>query len=81
MKSVSTITGAHNRRLKQASDPSGPCDPTELLLAELADRRARLRELLQWVRTQVAREQEPDADEPTAARTCRPPRRGKPPVP
>jgi hypothetical protein len=71
MESVSITAGAQTHKPKQGSDPSVPCDPTELLLAELAERRARLRELLQWIRTQVASERPPASNKSAKSHNCR----------
>ena len=53
---ASTKTKVKTRPAKKAPGKSGPADVGELVLAELAARRARLQELLRLIRMEVARE-------------------------
>ena len=81
MKPVLTSANARTRLPKKAFAPSASADPTEILLAELAERRARLQELIQWIRMHVGGEDDSRSELPGAARTCRSPKVRKPRVP
>ena len=56
LQPASTKDRVKTRPAKKAPGKSGPVDVGELVLAELAARRARLQELLRLIRMEVARE-------------------------
>jgi hypothetical protein len=70
MQSASTKNAVKARPAKKAAVEPRPDDVTEMFLAELAARRARLQELLRLIRMEVAREMG-SPDGMTSRRTCR----------